>query len=124
MSGQVLFHPSHVCQIGESDQGLIVWPSNPQPLPHKVDTNLVENMIRPTKLGAKNSMFFGSLDAGTNNALFYKLMANCKNHGVDPEMYLTEVIKRLPHHATVEQAAELTPARFAVALRAQAQEVA
>jgi hypothetical protein len=23
MSGQVLFHPSHICQIGESDQGLI-----------------------------------------------------------------------------------------------------
>jgi hypothetical protein len=21
MSGQVLFHPSHICQIGESDQG-------------------------------------------------------------------------------------------------------
>ena len=26
MSGQVLIHPSHICQIGESDQGLIVWP--------------------------------------------------------------------------------------------------
>jgi hypothetical protein len=51
-------------------------------------------------------------------------MANCKNHGLDPEMYLTEGIKRLPHHAPAEQAAELTPARFAVALRAQAQEVA
>ena len=106
------------------DQGLIVWPSNRQPLPLEVDTNLVENMIRPTKLGAKNSMFFGSLDAGTNNALFYTLMANCKNHGLDPEMYLTEVIKRLPHPATVEQAAELTPARFAAALPAQEQEVA
>ena len=34
MSGQALFHPSHICQIGESDQGLIVWPSNRQPLPH------------------------------------------------------------------------------------------
>jgi hypothetical protein len=34
MSGQVLFHPSHICQFGESDQGLIVWPSNRQPLPH------------------------------------------------------------------------------------------
>ena len=87
--GQVLVHPSHICQIGESDQDPIVWPSNPQPLPHKVDTDLVENMIRPTKLGAKNSMFFGSLDAGTNNALFYTLMANCKNHGLDPEMYLS-----------------------------------
>ena len=34
MSGQVLVHPSHICQVGESDQGLIVWPSNRQPLPH------------------------------------------------------------------------------------------
>lgn len=25
MSDQVLFHPSHICQIGESDQGLIEW---------------------------------------------------------------------------------------------------
>jgi transposase len=90
----------------------------------EVDTNLVENMIRPTKLGAKNSMFFGSLEAGTHNALFYTLIANCKNHGLDPEMYLTEVIKRLPHNATVEQAAELTPARFAAALRDKQQAVA
>lgn len=48
-------------------------------------------------------------------------MANCKSHGLDPEMYLTEVIKRLPHNATVEQAAELTPARFAAALRVEQQ---
>jgi hypothetical protein len=34
-----------------------------------------------------------------------------------PEMYLTEVIKRLPYNATAEQAAELTLARFAAALR-------
>ena len=89
-----------------------------------VDTNLVENLIRPTKLGAKNSLFFGSLEAGTNNALFYTLMANCKNHGLDPERYLTEVIKRLPHNATVEQAAALTPARFAAELRAEQQAAA
>ena len=90
----------------------------------EVDTNLVENIIRPAKLGAKNSMFFGSLEAGTHNALFYTLMANCRNHGLDPEKYLTEVIRRLPHNATVGQAAELTPARFAAALAAQAAKVA
>ena len=33
MSGQVLFHPSYLCQIGESDQGLIVWLSNSLRLP-------------------------------------------------------------------------------------------
>ncbi|MEI6675032.1 MAG: hypothetical protein WCO57_07635 [Verrucomicrobiota bacterium] len=33
-------------------------------------------------------------------------------------------IKRLPHNATAEQAAGVTPARFAAALRAEAQAVA
>ena len=90
----------------------------------EIDTNLVENMIRPTKLGMKNWMFFGSLEAGSNNALFYTLLANCRAQELDPEDYLTEVIKRLPHNATPEQAAALTPARIAGERRTKAEEVA
>jgi transposase len=91
----------------------------------EIDNNLVENMIRPTKLGMKNWMFFGNLESGTNNALFYTLLANCHAHGLEPETYLAEVIKRLPHDATPAQAAELTPARIAAARRAaEKQEVA
>ncbi len=71
---------------------------------HGADTNLVENMIRPTKLGMKNWMFFGSLEAGTNSALIYTLLANCRAHDLDPEDYLIEVIKRLPTGVTPEQA--------------------
>jgi transposase len=91
----------------------------------EIDTNLVENMIRPTKLGMKNWMFFGSLEAGTNNALIYTLLANCRAHDLDPEDYLIEVIKRLPagvspeQVATPEQAAALTPARIAAERRAK-----
>ena len=69
-------------------------------------------------------MFFGNAEAGVNNALFYTIMGNCKLQGLDPEAYLTEVIKRLPHSATAEQAAALTPARFAAARRAEQQAVA
>lgn len=87
----------------------------------ELDTNLVENMIRPTKLGMKNWMFFGSLEAGANNALFYTLLANCRAQGLDPEDYLVEVIKRLPHDTTPEQAAALTPARIAAERRARAE---
>ena len=90
----------------------------------EIDNNLAENKIRPAKLGARNWMFFGSLEAGVNNALFYTLMANCKTQGLNPEIYLTEVIKRLPHNASTAQAAELTPARFAAARRAEAQAIA
>lgn len=90
----------------------------------EIDTNLVENMIRPTKLGMKNWMFFGSLEAGTNNAIIYTLLANCRAHGLDPEDYLVEVIKRLPHNATVEEVAFLTPARIAAERRIAAEEAA
>jgi transposase len=82
------------------------------------DTNKIENMIRPTKLGMKNWMFFGSLEAGTNNALIYTLLANCGAQDIDPEDCLIEVIRRLPHDATPEQASSLTPACIAAERRA------
>ena len=33
----------------------------------EIDTNLVENMIRPTKLGMKNWMFFGMIRRHVSN---------------------------------------------------------
>jgi len=83
----------------------------------EIDSNLVENAIRPTKLGMKNYLFFGSADAGKTSALFYTLLDSCKRNDLDPEAYLAEVIGRLPEHATTEQAAELTPAKIAAARR-------
>jgi len=42
----------------------------------------------------------------STNAPFYSLFANCRVHDLEPEAYLTEVIKWLPHKATAEQAAD------------------
>ena len=39
-------------------------------------------------------MFFGSLEAGTNHVWIYTLLANCRVQDLDPEDYLTEVIRR------------------------------
>jgi transposase len=89
----------------------------------EIDNNLVENAIRPTKLGMKNWLFFGSAEAGEHNALLYTLIGNCKVHGLDPELYLAEVIERLPARPTSQQAAELTPASIAARQR-RADEVA
>ena len=83
----------------------------------EIDNNLVENAIRPAKLGLKNYLFIGSAEAGSTSALIYTLIANCKAHGLDPEVYLAEVIKRLPANPTPEQAAALTPAKLADELR-------
>jgi len=83
----------------------------------EIDNNLVENAIRPTKLGAKNYLFFGSAEAGVHNALLYTLIENCKLQGLDPERYLAEVIERLPADPSPEQAAALSPARIAAEQR-------
>jgi hypothetical protein len=66
------------------------------------------------------------LPSGTNNALIYTLLANCRAQNLDPEDYFVEVIKRLPQDATPGQAAALTPARIAAERRtmAAAEEVA
>ena len=79
----------------------------------EIDNNLVENAVRPTKLGAKNYLFFGSAEAGKPNALLYTLIENAKRQGLDPEKYLEEAIRRLPENASPEEAAALTPAQIA-----------
>jgi transposase len=83
----------------------------------EIDNNLVENEVRPTKLGAKNYMFFGNAGAGELNALLYTLIETCKHNDLDPEDYLAEAIRRLPSDVSAEQAAELTPARIAESRR-------
>jgi hypothetical protein len=85
----------------------------------EIDTNLVENAIRPTKLGLKNHLFIGAAKAGAASALIYTLMANCKAVGIDPEWYLAEAIRRLRPGTTPEQIAALTPARLAPVLKAE-----
>lgn len=85
----------------------------------EIDNNLVENAIRPTKLGLKNHLFIGGAEAGAASALLYTLVANCKAVGIDPEWYLAEAIRRLRPGTTREEIAGLTPARLAPVLRAE-----
>ena len=82
----------------------------------ELDTNLVENAIRITKIGAKNYLFFGSAEAGKQNAQLYTLLENCKTHGLKPEQYLSETIgaiKRLGSDPSAEEIAALTPSQVA-----------
>jgi transposase/uncharacterized coiled-coil protein SlyX len=85
----------------------------------EIDNNLIENAIRPAKLGLKNYLFIGSAEAGRTSAMMYTLIANCKLHKIDPERYLAEVFRRLTSETTVEQARELTPAKLADEIRAK-----
>jgi transposase len=77
----------------------------------ELDNNLVENAIRPTAIGKKNWLFFGSAEAGQRSAVMYTLIANCRLHGVEPYAYLKDVLERLPR-TTNWHVAELTPRRW------------
>jgi len=83
----------------------------------EIDNNLCENAVRPTKLGEKNHLFFGSAEAGKANALLYTLVRNCRVHDIDPEIYLAEAIRRMSEDPTDEEANALTPSKLAPLLR-------
>ena len=77
----------------------------------EIDNNLVENAIRPTKLGAKNWLFIGREDAGEKSAILYTLVENCRRLGINPRDYFEDVLTRLPGMLASE-AASLTPANW------------
>jgi transposase len=83
----------------------------------EIDNNLVENAIRPTAVGKKNWLFFGSEEAGRRNAVIYTLIQNCRLHGVEPYTYLKDVLERLPR-ITNQQVPELTPLKWKKARQA------
>jgi transposase len=62
----------------------------------ELSNNLVENQIRPVALGRKNYLFKGSHEAAQRAAVIYSLTATAKMHGIDPYIYFTDLLERLP----------------------------
>ena len=62
----------------------------------EMDNNLIENGIRPTKLGAKNWLFMGSESAGQTSAIWYTLIESCRRRRIDPWRYLVWIFEELP----------------------------
>ena len=77
----------------------------------EIDNNLVENAIRPTAVGKKNFLFFGSPNSGQTSAVIYSLVETCRKLGINPSEYLRELLDALP---TMQQseAAGWTPSRW------------
>jgi transposase len=75
----------------------------------KLDTNAVENAIRPSALGKKNWLFIGHPEAGQRSAIIYSIVASCRVHGKDPLAYLRDVLTRLPTMTTKDDLTPLLP---------------
>lgn len=78
----------------------------------RLDTNAVENAIRPSKLGAKNWLFVGHPDAGDRAAVIYSLVVSCQRHGHNPHDYLRDVLARLPAMTTADDLRPLLPSQW------------
>ncbi len=97
------------------DYGLRQWPMLERSVMLagvQLDTNLVENAIRPTAVGKKNWMFIGAKEAGWRSAVLYSIITSCRTYGVDPHAYLEDVLQRLPG-MTNHQIPGITPKAWA-----------
>jgi transposase len=58
--------------------------------------NHSERALRPLCVGRKNWLFFGSDDHASAAANLFSLVASCQLHGLDPEIYLAQIIRLVP----------------------------
>jgi transposase len=77
-----------------------------------LDNNASERALRTIATGRKAWLFVGSDDAAQSAGAFFSLIASCKLHGLEPEAYLRDLLRVLPHWPR-DRYLELAPLNFA-----------
>jgi hypothetical protein len=78
----------------------------------ELDNSAAERALRGVALGRKNYLFSGSDSGGERAACLYSLLGTAKLNGLDPELYLREVLERIADHP-INRISELLPWNFA-----------
>lgn len=73
-----------------------------------LDNNPVENSIRPVAVGRKNYLFAGSHAAAQRSAIFYSLLATCRNYNVNPAEWMENVLTKIAGYP-INKIQELLP---------------
>lgn len=81
----------------------------------EMDSNAVENLIRPLTLQRKNSLFAGHDEGAANWARIASLIETCKINGVDPFAYLVKTLEAIAAGHPQSRIDDLTPWAFAAA---------
>ena len=63
-----------------------------------IDNNLIENAIRPLALGRKNYLFCGNDASAYRAAIVYSLIGTCKAAGVEPRLWMEDVLRQIPYY--------------------------
>jgi transposase len=72
----------------------------------EIDNNRAERNLRTIAVGRKNWTFVGNETFGEKAAVIYSLVASCREIGVEPRVYLWDVMQRIGAESDV---AKLTP---------------
>lgn len=62
---------------------------------YRIDNNLAENAVRPMALGRKIYLFCSNHQSAERTAIIYSLLGTCKIHGINPTIWLTDVLGRI-----------------------------
>ena len=79
----------------------------------EMDSNIVERAIRPLVLSRKNALFASGDDGGRRWADLASLVETCKLNGVNPQVYLTDLLTRLVNGWPQSRIDELMPWHWA-----------
>jgi hypothetical protein len=77
-----------------------------------IDTNAVENAIRPFVVGRKNWLFADTVRGARSSANLYSLIQTAKANHLEPFAYLRHVAAELPRTQSPEHLASLLPHRI------------
>jgi len=62
-----------------------------------IHNNLAEQEMKRIALLRKNALFVGSERGGETAAILSSLTSTCRRHGIDPHLYLAQLLVNLPH---------------------------
>ncbi len=91
------------------------WPKLVRVFEHgevPLDTNLVENAIRPFAIGRKNWLFADTVHGAEASANLYSLVETAKANDLEPWAYLERVFEQIPRAETLEDLEVLLPHRI------------
>lgn len=76
-----------------------------------IHNNASESALRIIAMARKSSLFFGNSEAARRLVILYSLVATCEKNGVNPEVYIRDVLTRLPNWPA-DRIGELLPHRW------------
>jgi len=79
-----------------------------------LDSNPVENAIRPFVVGRKGWLFADTVGGANASANLYSLMETAKANGIEPYRYLVALFKRLPLAQTADDYEAMLPWNIAL----------